>query len=111
MPKLRSLLILLAVLTLSSCARGISVGSATPAETFSISVENLTGTTMVVSYDDGRGNATLGTVEAGSTERFIIAAPATQTVTVRGTPITGSRTSGPYTVTLVAGTTQQVRLR
>ena len=68
------------------------------------------GATPIEHRTPGR-TYTLGTVEAGGTERFIIAAPATQTVTVRGAAITGSRTAGPYTVTLVAGTTQQVRLR
>jgi hypothetical protein len=89
----------------------MDVGSATPAETFSISVHNMTGTTMVVSYDDGRGDAILGSVAASATERFIIAAPATRTISVRGEAVTGSRRAGPYTVTLVAGTPQTVRLR
>ncbi|MGH7446492.1 MAG: hypothetical protein ACREK1_11190 [Longimicrobiales bacterium] len=111
MPRLRPSLVLLALLTLSACTRGISVGSSSPAETFSISVENRTGVTMVVSYNDGRGDATLGTVDAGASERFIIAAPAAQTVTVSGVAVTGSRRSGPYTVALVAGATQAVRLR
>lgn len=113
MPTLRrffpSLIIL--ILATSGCSRGMDVGSAAPAETFSISVENMTGVTMVVSYDDGRGDAILGTVNASATERFVIAAPATQTVTVRGEAVTGSRRAGPYTVTLIAGTPQTVRLR
>lgn len=111
MPTLRRLFLFLSIISLAGCARGMDVGSATPAETFSISVQNMTGVTMVVSYDDGRGDAILGTVAASATERFIIAAPATQTVTVRGEAATGSRRSGPYTVTLAAGTPQTVRLR
>src|SRR5690606_12838738 len=99
------------LLILAGCARGIDVGSSTPAETFSINVHNMTSLTMVVTYDDGRGDALLGTVNAGATERFIIAAPATQTVSVRGEAVSGGRRSGPYTVTLVAGSAQMVRLR
>lgn len=111
MPILRRFFLLLSIVAISGCARGLEVGSATPAETFSISVQNMTGVTMVVSYDDGRGDAILGTVNASATERFVIAAPATQTVTVRGEAVTGSRRAGPYTVTLIAGTPQTVRLR
>ena len=109
LPLLRRCLILLALLPLTGCARSMSVES--PTETFSISVQNLTGITMVVSYNDGRGDAILGTVSADGTERFIIAAPAVQTVTVRGVAASGSRSAGPYSVTLVAGTPQTVRLR
>ena len=111
MPTLRRFFLLLSILTISGCTRGMDIGSATPAETFSITVENMTGVTMVVSYNDGRGDAILGTVNASATERFVIAAPATQTVTVRGEAVTGSRRAGPYTVTLIAGTPQPVRLR
>jgi hypothetical protein len=111
MPKLRRCLLLLPFLILSGCARGMTVGSSSPAETYSINVENMTGVTMVVSYDDGRGSAILGTVNAGTTERFIIAAPATQTVTVRAEAVGGGRSSGPHTVTLIAGQPQTVRLR
>ena len=112
MPKLRRFLLLLPViLTLSGCARGMEVGSSTPAETFSINVQNMSGVTMVVSYDDGRGSAILGTVSAGATERFIIAAPATQTITVIAEAVSGTRRSGPHTVHLVAGAPQTVRLR
>lgn len=108
---LRRSLPLFAVLLISGCARGMSVGSSTPAETFSINVQNTTGVTMVVTYDDGRGDAILGTVATGATERFIIAAPAAPTITVRGAATSGSRRAGPYTVTLHAGSPQTVVLR
>lgn len=115
MPILRRSVLLLTSLSLvlfvSGCARGMDVGSSTPAETFSINVQNTTGVTMVVSYDDGRGHAILGTVTTGATERFIIAAPATRTITVRGEAASGNRRSGPYTVSLVAGAPQMVVLR
>lgn len=111
MPKLRPFLLVLTFLTLSGCARGMEVGSSTPAETFSINVQNMSGVTMVVSYDDGRGSAILGTVNAAATERFIIAAPASQTITVVAEAVSGTRRSGPYSVHLVAGSPQTVRLR
>lgn len=112
MPILRRTLFLLSsLILLSGCTRGISVGSASPEETYSINVQNLTGVTMVVSYDDGRGDAVLGTVNSGATERFIIAAPATRTISVRGDAVTGARRSGPHSVSLIAGTPQVVRLR
>ncbi|HEX6135295.1 MAG TPA: hypothetical protein VFZ24_15100 [Longimicrobiales bacterium] len=110
MPRLRPFLLLLAVLSLFGC-RAMSVGSPAPSETYSISVLNETGIAMIVTYDDGRGDAILGNVRAGSTERFVIAAPASRTITVRGSAASGDRSSGPYTVTLVAGSTQTVRLR
>jgi uncharacterized lipoprotein YajG len=111
MPILRRCIPLLLLLVLAGCARGMEIGSPSPADTFSIDVENSTGVTMVVTYDDGRGTATLGTVSAGRTERFIIAAPANLSVTVRGEAISRTRRAGPYRVTLVAGTPQIVRLR
>ncbi|HEX6307311.1 MAG TPA: hypothetical protein VFZ69_03925 [Longimicrobiales bacterium] len=110
MPRLRPLLLLLAVLSLSGC-RTMSVGSPAPSETYSISVHNETGVAMIVSYNDGRGDALLGNVRPGATERFVIAAPASHTITVQATAASGGRTAGPYSVTLVAGSTQTVRLR
>lgn len=108
---LRRCTLLFLLLAISGCSRGIEVGSSSPTETYSISVRNLTGMTMVVSYDDGRGAAVLGTVASDATERFIIAAPAERSVAVSGTAARGSRTSGPYTVHLIAGSAQTVTLR
>lgn len=107
----RRLLTLLLLLTVGGCARGISVESASPSESYSITVENLTGITMVVTYNDGRGDATLGTVAAGATERFIIAAPASSSISVQGTAVSGARRAGPYSVNLARGATHTVRLR
>jgi uncharacterized lipoprotein YajG len=111
MSALRRSASILTILILAGCARGMSVESASPGESYSISVENLTGVTMVVTYTDGRGDATLGTVNAGATERFIISAPSTSTIRVQGAAISGGRRSGPYTVTLAQGATHTVRLR
>ena len=100
---------LVILLVLSSC-RTVSVSS-DPSPTYSINVANETGVAMIVSYNDGRGDAVLGTVPANRTERFIIAAPRNTSVTVRAVSENGSRSAGPYTVSLVAGTAQSVRLR
>jgi uncharacterized lipoprotein YajG len=110
MIRLRSVTLLVALLLLAGCSRGMSVGSPEPTRTYSISVTNQTNVALVVSYNDGRADAILGSVSAGATERFVIAGSTSPTVTVRGTAA-GGRTSGPYTVTLTPGITQTVILR
>ena len=109
MTALRPYLTLLAAAVLSAC-RPVSVSS-DPRPTYSIDVHNDTPVAMIVSYNDGRGDAILGTVPSNRVERFIIASPQATTVTIRGTTESQTRTSGPYTVHLVAGTPQTVRLR
>jgi len=111
MPILRRAVPFLIALTTAACARGIEVGSPAPSQTYAVSIINKTDVALIVSYNDGRGDAILGNVAAGATERFIIAAPASTTVTIRGASPSGTRTAGPVSVTLVAGTTQSVRLR
>ena len=105
-----ALLVLLAIV-LASCTRAIAVQSGDPNRAYSIEVTNETGVTMIVSYNDGRGDATLGTVDPGRTERFIIASPASTSVAIRGAAASGGRTSGPYTVSLTAGSTARATLR
>jgi hypothetical protein len=107
--RLRRFLPLLAAAALFAC-RTVSVAS-DPRPTYSVDVHNETTVALIVSYNDGRGDAVLGTVPANRTERFIIASPQATTVTIRGTNEARSRTVGPYTVQLVAGTPQPVRLR
>lgn len=109
MRALRQFLPLLAAGVLFAC-RPVSVTS-DPRPTYSIDVHNETAVALIVSYNDGRGDAVLGTVPANRTERFIIASPEATTITISGTNEARSRTIGPYTVHLVAGTPQQVRLR
>jgi hypothetical protein len=106
---LRPLLPLLAAAALFAC-RSVAVAS-DPRPTYSVNVHNETSVDLIVSYNDGRGDAVLGTVPANRTERFIIAAPQGTTITVRGTNEARTRTAGPIEVRLVAGTPQQVRLR
>lgn len=103
------LLALLALTALAAC-RPVAVSS-DPRPTYSIEVRNETGVALIVSYNDGRGDAILGTVSASGTERFIIAAPQTTSITVRGISENRSRTAGPIQVQLVAGVPQPVRLR
>jgi hypothetical protein len=58
---------------------------------------------MDVYYNDGSEHA-LGSVAAGRSERFIVASPKTTTVSIGGRAQSGTRTSGPYQVTLGGGT-------
>jgi hypothetical protein len=109
MRTLHRFLPLVAVACLATC-RPVAVTS-DPRPTYSIDVHNETSVSMIVSYNDGRGDAVLGTVPANRTERFIIASPRATTVTIRATSESRTRTAGPYTVQLAAGTPQSVRLR
>jgi uncharacterized lipoprotein YajG len=102
---------LAAALLVGGCARGINVGSTPPTATYSITVENQTGVAMVVTYNDGRSDAILGSVAAGASERFIIAGSTATSISVRGAAASGNRTSGPYDVTLAAGSPRTVILR
>jgi len=102
---------LLSVLLFAGCSRAVQVGSesGTGGATYRVQVSNETTQSMVVSYNDGRGDAVLGTVPAGRAESFIIASPARTDISVKGAG--SSRTAGPYAVTLAAGTQTVVRLR
>ena len=89
------------------CARSVSFD--TPGPTYSIQVENSLSQDMIVSYDDGSGPRTLGTVAAGRSERFVVATDRT-TVTITAANSSRTRTAGPYSVQLTAGTTPRVTL-
>jgi two-component system sensor histidine kinase KdpD len=65
----------------------------------------------IVAYDDGSGARTLGTVQAGRTDRFIIAAPRAMSVSISARSTTGSRTWGPFPLELAAGETRSVTIR
>jgi hypothetical protein len=109
--RLRTILVLAVVLLSAGCARAMSVGSADPTQTYSIAVENRTDVAMIVSYNDGRGDALLGNVAASATERFVIAGSTASTIHVTGAAVTGTRRSGPHTVALTPGQTVTVVLR
>ena len=107
---LRHRFALLAVLLLATaCARSVAVTSE-PNPVYRIQVENTQTVDMVVSYDDGNGTRTLGTVRAGSRESFVISEPPTPRITVAARSSSG-RTVGPITVTLTRGSTTPVRLQ
>ena len=107
----RAALLLILAAVAAGCSRAIAVQSGDPTRSFSVEVTNETGVSMVVSYNDGRGDAILGTVASGRTERYIIASPANTSVAIRGAATSGTRSAGPYTVSLTSGSTARVTLR
>ena len=109
----RVALLLAAVLTLAAaCSRAVSVGSAgASATTYAINVSNATTVDLAVAWDDGAGSRTLGLVNAGRTERFIIASPRRTLVTITGATPDGSRIISSVTVELRPGTPVDVTLR
>ncbi len=94
----------------AACVRGASVQPA-PTPVYAVSVRNTTAAEIVVSYDDGAASRALGTVPAGRTERFVIAAPASTTVDIVARAASGNATFQPVTVQLVAGSTIPVTIR
>lgn len=82
-----------------------------PGPTYAVQVRNTLSQDMIVSYDAGSGPAILGTVRAGTSERFVIAVRSPGPVTISARESSGGRTAGPYTVQLQAGTTAEVVLR
>lgn len=100
---------IMAAILLTAC-RSIAVQS-DPRPTYSIDVHNDTNEALIVSYNDGRGDALLGTVAANRSERFVIASSVSNIITVSATNEARSRTIGPFQVTLITGSPQAVRLR
>jgi hypothetical protein len=98
------------LLFLAGCSRAIAVGSS-PSAVYAVAVTNAAGEEMIVAYDDGTGPRALGAVADGRTDRFVIAASSRTSVQVSGRNRSGTKTSGPYTVQLVAGQTIPVILR
>jgi hypothetical protein len=107
---LRAAAIVMAVFAAAGCSRAMLVGSEA-GPTYRITVHNEFAEAMIVSYNDGRGDALLGTVTAGGTDHFTIGRPATTTITVRARNVDSTRNAGPYTVVLSATTSQDVHLR
>jgi hypothetical protein len=94
----------------AACSRAVEVGSG-PAPTYPIEVHNTLSQDVIVAYDDGGGARTLGTVQAGATERYIIASPRTMTVSITGRATSGQQSWGPFSVDLQAGATRSVSIR
>jgi hypothetical protein len=105
-----ALLVALLGAATAACARGASV-QPPPTPVFAVSVTNSTGVEIVVSYDDGATSRALGTVPAGRTERFVIAAPASTSVEIRSRAASGDTAFSPVRVALVAGSTVSLTVR
>ena len=99
-----------ALLVALSCARAVEVNSG-PSPTYPVQVRNQVGEEVIVSYDDGSGSRVLGNVRPGTTERFIIAARERLDVSISARSIDGSRSWGPFMVSLEAGEPQPVTIR
>ena len=109
---IRRFLALLAIVSATgACAsmRKVDVGSADNT-VYYVNVTNQRTASMTVSWTDGTNTRELGTVAGGRTERFIVAGPKTTSISVTGRTSAGVQ-SGPYAVTLVAGSPQTVILR
>lgn len=94
----------------AACARGAAV-QPPPTPVYAVSVTNATAVEIVVSYDDGTASRALGTVPAGRTERFVIAAPASTNVRILSRSASGGTSFSPVSVTLVAGSTVDLTIR
>jgi hypothetical protein len=94
----------------SGCTRAIQVGSE-PAPVYRLVVANDLPEAMIVAYNDGRGDRTLGSVPAGRSDTFVVAGSASPAITVTARNAQGSRTAGPFSVQLVPGSQVTVRLR
>lgn len=106
---MRRIRIVFALALLAACARSVEVS--TPAPTYPVEVRSTLREDALVSYDDGAGARLLGTVPAGRTERFLIAAPRAMDVRILARSTDGARSWGPIAVVLQAGVTQSVTLR
>lgn len=102
--------VLLLAFVLAACSRSVQIGS-DPGPAYAVEIRNTLDQDMIVAYDDGGGPRTLGTIRAGGSERFIIASPARQSITITARNAGGSRSAGPYSVQLTVGGTATVSLR
>jgi hypothetical protein len=96
--------------TLSGCARAMMVGS-DAGPIYRLTVHNEAAEAMIVSYNDGRGDALLGTVPARSTDHFSVGRPATTSITVNARNVAGTRSAGPFSVQLSTAAAQVVTIR
>jgi hypothetical protein len=101
-------LAILLLVTASACARPVDF-DVDPQQTQALNVINDMPHPMMVWFDDGTGERLLGTVAAGSRDRFIIAGATATTVSVVARDQGGTHTVR-RTVSLVPGGTVDVRL-
>jgi hypothetical protein len=107
----RRIALLLALATAAAgCTRALSVGSE-PAPVYRLAVTNEFAESMIVSYNDGRGDSMLGAVAAGRTETFVVAGATSPAVTVSARNASATRSFPATRVDLVAGDVVTVRLR
>jgi hypothetical protein len=107
----RAAVLLLACMAFATgCTRAMMVGSEA-GPLYRVTVQNDLGEAMIVSYNDGRGDALLGTVAARSVDHFTIARPAVLRVSVYARNVAGTRNLGPITVELSPDTARLVRLQ
>lgn len=106
--RLPALALLLAVAA-TACARGVEMNP-DAGQTYAVNIINEMPHAMIVSFDDGSGLRTLGTVGANREERFVVAIAERPTVTIVATDEADTHTVR-NTVTLRAGGTVDVRLR
>lgn len=100
---------LFALLAAAAC-RAVAVESDPPGTTYGLEVENATAAALVVSWRDDAGTHRLGTVQAGQTQRFVVAGATGEAITVTASDVSGMRATRPRTVTLRPGVTTSVRL-
>lgn len=82
-------LVLLLAAAVVAC-RPVSIETE-PGPAYMVDVRNRLPEAMIVQFEDGRGARMLGTVAAGATERFVIAAPDRAQITIVARNQTGSR--------------------
>jgi hypothetical protein len=107
----RAATLLLACLALvAGCTRAVTVGS-DAGPLYRVTVQNDLDEAMIVSYNDGRGDALLGTVTARASDHFTIGRPARLSIAINARNIAGTRNVGPIAIELTAATATIVRLR
>jgi hypothetical protein len=101
-------LMILALMTASACGPAMELDT-DPRQVQAINVTNALSHPMIVWFDDGTGERLLGTVAAGSTDRFVLGDTPAGTVSVIARD-EGRTHTVRRTVTITPGGTGDVRL-
>jgi hypothetical protein len=109
-PRYAVVLLLACLAFASGCSRTMMVGSEA-APLYRITVQNDLVEAMIVSYNDGRGDALLGTVGPRSVDHFTIGRPASLSITVYARNVAGNRNLGPFAIELTPDSARLVRLQ
>lgn len=102
---------MLVLILTAGCASMRSASVGTDTVNYSIDATNQMGHSMTVYWSDGGEEKMLGAVPAGRSERFIIAAPRSTTISVTARDANRTHVAGPWQVTLAAGSAQRVTIR